>query len=116
MKTVRINIASEGWLGEESLAGLAESREGLPVFSSIDGRLIGRTVSYGWIPPDLWAECELDDDATLAGATAAAIVICPTNETDPPPPLALSGVLVTRLSHDMIRRLGFAVGARKAGS
>jgi len=67
MKTHCINILSVGqMITREMVAELAGTEPGVDVVSTVEHRKIGRCTQY-WLmgPEDLWAECELEDDAIV---------------------------------------------------
>lgn len=111
MQHRHLNIASVGWPGDDTLGVLVDRFAGpVPIFSTLEQRVIGQCLRLDWSPPHLWGWCELDDDADLVSraARAAAIVEWSTLELDDPPPPTLVAVLVS--SH----RFGFAGAALRA--
>ena len=98
---VRVNIASVSTeASADVLAAAAKSPPGVSVYSTGDREVVGKTVAYAFIDPDLWADVELEDGTALAGTwMAAAIAMLP----DGP---AIAGVILTRLSRPMIEAAG----------
>jgi hypothetical protein len=113
MKTEWLNVASVNRhhrLDAGTLERLARTTGEVPIFSTVQGRNIGRAVRYEWRPPeDLWAECLLDDDADLGDTRAAGII----NANAEPP--AMMAVFVTRLSRPMIAELTRQWNVKRGG-
>ena len=99
----RLNIASlNDWHGltEATLKAWAAAPVGIDVYSTNQERLVGRTVSHEWCPPhDLWAECELDKDAT---GSRCAVIGAVRPGLRHPAPIA---VIMTDLTREQIATL-----------
>jgi hypothetical protein len=102
----RINISSvSSQVSAAQLADLARQAPSVGVFSMIDRREVGRVISYDWQPPDLWADIELQDDASMVDGMRAAAAIC-RDECDGKVTVTLGGVMLTTLPRELIRTLG----------
>jgi hypothetical protein len=113
MKTEWLNVASLNSyhdLDAATLESLAQTTGEVVVFSTVQGRNIGRAVRYEWRPPeDLWAECLLDDDAELSLTRAVAIIIAHGQ------PATMVAVFVTRLSRPAIAELTRQWNVKRGG-
>lgn len=84
----------------ETLPKLALSTRSVSVFSTVDNRFVGHTLRLEIRDAiDLWAELELDDNASRFRRAAAVL----TRES--PDSIQIVAVLATDLPRDAIRRL-----------
>lgn len=82
----------------EMLAELAGTAPGVEVVSTIEHRKIGRCTQYWLAGEDLWAECELEDDAVvdLEGTHGESVVALKHGKA------VLCAVVVTSLPRGML--------------